>query len=201
MEATRHLALGLRPDVPSKEESMDQVVAHQRAQDAFAGVLANVTPAQLAGPTPCPKWDAKALIDHVIGGNQWVQERAGLKPPELPEDLVAAHAASAAGAQAVFAAPDGLSRAFELPFGTLPGTAFIVLRTSDVLTHAWDLARATGQPTELDAEVAEEMLERGKQFMNPAYRGEGRAFGEEQPCPDNGTAADQLAAFLGRSVG
>ena len=136
----------------------------------------------------------------MIGGNQWVQERAGLVPPSLSDDLLAAHATSAAGAQGVFAAPDGLSRLFELPFGTLPGTAFIVLRTTDVLTHAWDLARATGQPTELDAEVAEDMLERGKQFMSPAFRGEGRAFGEEQPCPDQANAADRLAAFLGRPV-
>jgi uncharacterized protein (TIGR03086 family) len=179
---------------------MDQVVAHQRAQDAFAGVLANVSPEQLAGPTPCSRWDSKALIDHVIGGNQWVQERAGLAPPALPEDLVAAHAMSAAGAHAVFAAPDGLSRSFELPFGTLPGSAFIVLRTTDVLTHAWDLARATGQPTDLDPEVAEEMLERGQRLMNPAFRGEGRAFGEEQPCSADAAAADRLAAFLGRPV-
>jgi uncharacterized protein (TIGR03086 family) len=160
-----------------------------------------VTPEQLARPTPCPKWDTRTLIDHVIGGNQWVQQRAGLEPPELPDDLVAAHATSAVGAQAVFAAPDGLTRSFELPFGTLPGGAFIVLRTTDVLTHAWDLARATGQPTDLDAEVADEMLERGQQLMSPAFRGEGRAFGEEQPCPDGGTAADRLAAFLGRPVG
>ena len=179
---------------------MDQLTAHQRAQDVFHQVLANVKPDQLGAPSPCSEWDAQGVIDHVVGGNQWVQGLAGRQPAELPEDLVGAHAASAGGAQAVFAAPDGLTRMFELPFGTLPGTAFIGLRTSDVLTHAWDLARATGQPTDLDPELAAEALEVGRSRMSPAFRGPGRPFAEEQPCPEGGTKADQLAAFLGRTV-
>jgi len=36
--------------------------------------------------------------------------------------------------------------------------------------------------------------------MSPAFRGEGQPFGEELPCPDGGSTADQLAAFLGRAV-
>ena len=48
---------------------MDQVIAHQRAQDVFAGVLANIKPDQFENATPCTEWDVKAVIDHVIGGN------------------------------------------------------------------------------------------------------------------------------------
>jgi uncharacterized protein (TIGR03086 family) len=179
---------------------MDQLAAHQRAQDVFAGVLARVTPAQLGAPSPCTEWDAKAVIDHVIGGNQWVESLTGRQPPALPDDLAAAHAASAATAQAVFAAPDGLRRTFELPFATLPGAAFIGLRTSDVFTHAWDLAQATGQSTNLDPELAAEALEAAQARISPAFRGPGRPFGEQQPCPEGRSKADELAAFLGRVV-
>lgn len=179
---------------------MDQVVGHQRAQDVFAKVLANVQPDQLGAPSPCADWDAKAVIDHVVGGNQWVQQLTGKEPDALPDDLVAAHAASAKGAQEIFAAPDGLTRMFELPFGVFPGAGFIGLRTSDVFTHAWDLAKATGQSTDLDPELAAVSLDAAKQRISPAFRGEGRPFGEEQPCPDGRCAADQLAAFLGRAV-
>src|ERR1700687_5175030 len=98
---------------------MDQLAAHQRAQDVFSNVMANVKPDQLDLPSPCTEWDAKAVIEHVIGGNQWVQQLAGQQPPALPDDRAAAHAASAAAAQAVFAASDGLTRAFELPFATM----------------------------------------------------------------------------------
>jgi uncharacterized protein (TIGR03086 family) len=175
---------------------MDQLDAHQRAQDIFAGVLAAVKPDQLSLRSPCDEWDAQG----VIGGNQWVRELAGLDAVDLPDDLGAAHAASAAGAQAVFAAPDGLTRMFELPFGTLPGTAFIGLRTSDVFAHAWDLAKTTGQSTDLDEELAQHSLEFSRAVMAPQFRGPGRPFGEEAQCPDGRPRADHLAAFLGRSV-
>jgi uncharacterized protein (TIGR03086 family) len=181
-------------------DAVDQLAAHQRAQDAFAKVLVNVQPEQLSAPTPCAEWDAKGVIDHVVGGNQRVQHLADQQPVALPADLVAAHAASAKGAQEIFAAPDGLTRIFELPFGAFPGAAFIGLRTTDVVTHAWDLARATGQSTDLDPELAADSLEVSKQRISPAFRGAGKPFGEEQSCPDGRCAADRLAAFLGRAV-
>jgi uncharacterized protein (TIGR03086 family) len=179
---------------------MDPLAAHRRAQDVFADVLANMKPDQLGAPSPCTEWDAKAVIDHVIGGNQWVEGLAGRQSTALPADLGAAHAESAAAAQAVFEAPDGLTRMFELPFGTMPGAAFIGLRTSDVFTHAWDLAKATGQSTDLDPDLAAEALEAAQRRISPAFRGPGRPFGEERPCPAGRPTADELAAFLGRLV-
>ena len=138
---------------------------HRRAQDVFAAVLVGVRADQLELPTPCDGWDVRALIDHVILGNERVQQRAGRTPAPLPDDLVAADAASAAGAQAVFAAPDGLVRIFELPIGDLPGEGFLAIRSGDAVTHAWDLAVATGQPTNLDPTVAAQALASARRFM------------------------------------
>jgi uncharacterized protein (TIGR03086 family) len=142
----------------------------------------------------------KALIDHVIAGNQRVTERAA-QVALLHEDLGAAHRASAKAAQETFAAPEALTRTYQLPVGELPGTAFIELRTSDLLAHAWDLAIATGQPTDLDSELAEYVLAFSKQMMSrPGLRGDGRPFAEEQPCGDERPAADRVAAFRGREL-
>ena len=138
---------------------MDSLADHQRAQGVFAGVLANVKPDQLGAQSPCTEWDAKSVIDHVISGNQWVGNLTGRQPSVLPDDLGAAHAESATVAQDVFDASDGLTRTFELPFGTMPGAAFIGLRTNDVFTHAWDLAKATGQSTDLDPELGARFYE------------------------------------------
>jgi uncharacterized protein (TIGR03086 family) len=179
---------------------VDQLAAHQRAQDVFAKVLVAVKPDQLSAPSPCTGWDAKAVIDHVIAGNGRVQLLADRAPAAAPDDQVAAHALSAKAAQAVFAAPDGLTRTFELPVGPMRGSGFISLRTTDALVHAWDLAKATGQSTDLDPELAAVCLEAAKQRISPAYRGEGRPFGEEKSCPEGRGAVDQLAAFLGREV-
>ena len=178
---------------------MDPLVAHQRAQDTFAHVLGNVTSDQLSLPTPCSEWDVEALLDHVIAGNQRVVERAGGRVRPLPEDFGAAHRASARTAQDTFAEPEALTRTYQLPIGEIPGTAFLELRTGDLFIHAWDLAVATGQPTDLDPELAEYVLAFSRPMMSrPGLRGDGRPFGDEQSCDGTRPVADQVAAFLGR---
>ena len=83
---------------------MDPLVAHQRAQDAFAGVLVNVSPEQFGAPTPCSEWTIRDLIEHVLGGNEHVGIWSGNadEPPARPDDIVAAHRATALAAQDVF---------------------------------------------------------------------------------------------------
>ncbi len=181
---------------------MDTLAAHQRAQDAFAVVLASVRPDQLDDPTPCSEWKIRDLIEHVVGGNEHVGIWAGIyqQPPARSDELTEAHRVAAAAAHEVFASPAGMATMFELPFAQIPGSFFIGMRTSDVLTHAWDLAAATGQSTDLDPELATEQLAAVRQFVQPEFRGPGKPFADEQPCSSDRPPADQLAAFLGRSV-
>lgn len=181
---------------------MDPQAAHQRAQDAFAGVLANVTPDRFGAPTPCTQWTIQDLIMHVVGGNNIVARRGGVSDESSSEsvDLAEAYRVSALGAVAGFASPDAMTATYDLAFGQVPGSALIGMRTTDVLTHAWDLAAATGQPTDLDPELATEMLVVARERVQPAFRGPGRPFGAEQPCSPDRPPADRLAAFLGRST-
>lgn len=181
---------------------MDPLVSHQRAQDAFAGVLANVSPDQLGDRTPCSEWTVGDLIEHVIGGNEHVGRSAAnpVEPPARPGDIAEAHGVAAAAAQGIFAGPDGMTTLFNLPFGELPGQLFVGIRTIDVLTHAWDLAAATGQATDIDPELAAEQLAAARAFVGPQFRGSDKPFREEQPCSPERSPADQLAAFLGRKV-
>jgi uncharacterized protein (TIGR03086 family) len=179
---------------------MELLEAHRRAQEAFGAVLQRVSHDQWRGSTPCDEWNVAELVRHVVVGNQRVQELAGEQPVALPDEPATAHLVSAAAAQQVFEAPDGLTRPFQLPFASVPGATFIGIRSSDVFTHAWDLAVATGQPIDLDEELASELLETSRRFLPPQLRGEGRPFGVEVPCPAGRSAVDQLAAFLGRAV-
>jgi uncharacterized protein (TIGR03086 family) len=68
------------------------------------------------------------------------------------------------------------------------------------MTHGWDVAKATGQSTDLDPELAAELLEGARLAIPDAFRGPDTQapFGPEQPVPANATNADKLAAFLGR---
>jgi uncharacterized protein (TIGR03086 family) len=178
---------------------MEQVVAHQRAQDAFGAVLANVTDDQLDAPTPCSEWRVRDLIAHVSGGNYRVAGSVPPSPTDLP-GLVEAFAVSARRAQDSFSEPDGLTRTIEMSIGSLPAKVVIGMRTTEVLAHAWDLARATGQPTDIDPELAAAALTASKLRFSDDLRGPGQPFGQAQPSDQDCSAADRLAAFLGRAI-
>jgi uncharacterized protein (TIGR03086 family) len=180
---------------------VEPLEAHRRAQDAFAHVLSGVSDDQLDASTPCTEWRVRDLVAHVVDGNWRTATGAASHSPrdEDAAGLVALHAESAAAADAAFAAPDGLTRTYEFPLGAVPGSRMIGMRTTDVLTHAWDLARATGQPTDdLDGELAAEVLAASRGRIPPELRGPGKPFDDEQPCEPDASASDRLAAFLGR---
>ncbi len=83
-----------------------------------------------------------------------------------------------------------------------PAASSSTSRTIDTFTHGWDLAKATGQSTDLDPEVAAQLLQFAQAFLSDAMRGpDGSApFGAAVEAPAGAGAADQLAAFLGRQA-
>ena len=182
---------------------------------AFAtarGVLGNVKSDQMDDATPCESWDVRRLINHLVGGAHWfeITTNAGASP-EVDDtedtdyaagDFAAAYDAATAGALAAFGAEGALDRMIALPFGTFPGSAFMGLATVDHFTHAWDLARATGQPTDLAPAMAEQLLSAARGMISDDFRGpDGVApFGPEVTAGDAACPADRLAAFLGRTV-
>jgi uncharacterized protein (TIGR03086 family) len=172
-------------------------------------VLTNVTPAQLDASTPCASWDVRTLLNHVVGGtHHFARSMRGEAAPggEAPDfaagDFVAVFDDGAAQAVAAFAAPGAAEQMVTLPFGTLPGAAFMSIAATDSFAHGWDLARATGQSSDLDPKLAALLLENAKGFLPDALRGpDGTApFGPRADAPASATAADELAAFLGRDV-
>jgi uncharacterized protein (TIGR03086 family) len=178
------------------------LAAHQRAQDAFARVLARVTDDQLDAPTPCTEWTVRDLVGHVIAGNQRVATGAAwhAQGGEDVAELIALHGSSAEDAHAAFASSGGLDRTYELSLGSIPGSMVVGMRATDALVHAWDLARATGQSTsDIDEELAAELLAAARERVRPELRGPGKPFADEQPCGPGASASDRLAAFLGRS--
>ncbi len=86
-------------------------------------------------------WTINDLIEHVarrqleqVGRGRPAHQAARPDAP-LPPTKPAA-----AVAHEIFAAPGGMSATFQAAVGQVPGQVFIGLRTTDVLTHAWDLA-------------------------------------------------------------
>lgn len=182
-------------------EPLEQAIASTR------GVLAGVTKQQLGNDTPCAKWKVSDLINHVVGGQYFFEAGANGTSPDGGEtdfaatDFVSAFDEVAARCLTAFRAEGVMERTLTLPFGQMPGSAFLGLAATDTFTHGWDLARATGQDTDLDPDLAALLLTGARQSLMPAFRSEdGDVFGPEKTAPEGACNADQLAAFLGRTV-
>ncbi len=182
----------------------------ERAFAAARNSLSNVGEEQLDGPTPCDTWDVRSLVNHVVGGSYWfaASTEAGSSPDEIEAqqtdftggDYMASYDEGTTQAVAAFGAPGAMEKTVKLPFGEFPGEVFMGFATIDQFTHAWDLAKATGQSTDLDPEFAEQLLAQSQLAITDALRGpEGEAaFGPAVEVPGSAPAADRLAGFLGR---
>lgn len=179
-------------------------------RQAFAStsaVMANVTAGEMDKPTPCASWNVRDLIDHLVGGATYfaVTAESGVAPTATAEpfdgDFKVGYDQGAARAVEAFSADGAMDKTMKLPYGDLPGSVFVFIAAIDTFTHGWDLARATGQSTDLDPALAEQLL-KAAAIIPDEMRGPDRQapFGPKVEAPGSATAADALAGFMGRQL-
>ena len=180
---------------------------YETAIVTFRQVLNGVAPEQITSATPCASFDVAQLIDHTIGTQNMVTDALQDKPFNMTgvevarSEQAAAFERAAADAVAELHRDGALDKTVTLPFGTFSGEKLMGLAALDTFQHAWDLAKATGQNTDLDAELAGSLMGLAVAHMAHVPRGEEPApYGPEQTAPAGAPAADRLAAFLGRVV-
>lgn len=123
-------------------------------------IIAGVRPDQLTLPTPCPPWDVRHIINHMVSGSLFFAGLIAGEPPLdrsgdfLGDDPPAAFRASAQRLSAAFAAPGMLSQTFDTPFLALSGAQVVLMRVSEIAVHTWDVASATGQLARMDPALA-----------------------------------------------
>jgi uncharacterized protein (TIGR03086 family) len=175
-------------------------------------ILDNVKSDQYDDPTPCVSWNVRAVVNHVVEGANWFAlcVNGGAAPDPDPThgvdyaagDVMASYDTGVRDSLAAFGAPGAQERIIKLPFGDMPGAMFMGIAMNDVFVHGWDLAKATGQATDLNPQMATQLLEQLRAFLPENLRGpDGQApFGPETLAPEGAAPADRLAAFLGRQV-
>jgi len=178
--------------------------------DQLDSVLATVEPLVAAvgsdqwdAPTPCPDWDVRALLDHLVRGNhRYAAALAGREAPDrdadaLGADPTEAYRASAAAVAAAFRAPGALDRPVTVPLGTVPAEMALHLRIVEVLTHGWDLARGTGRTVSFPEDVVEQEIAFSRQAL-PMLPPDRAPFAPSRPVADDAPPLDRLVALLGR---
>jgi uncharacterized protein (TIGR03086 family) len=183
----------------------------ERVQGEVEARLAAVPPQALGRPTHLPGWDVRRLAGHLV----WVDLRyaamADRRDPPAQDDqgavdvagdvddVAAAFRRAGERARLAFARPGMLDEPYPAPWGSEPGYVLVQHVVIELLTHGWDLARATGQPTDLAPEQARQALEVAHTWYGGPARG-GAGFAPPRQVPVDASAADRLAAYLGRQV-
>jgi uncharacterized protein (TIGR03086 family) len=169
----------------------DVITNHRRACRGFSAIVAQGE-GSWSDPSPCSEWDARGVVEHVIGFHDALLLRPTGTKPTRPKDDVAARWAVTETAISSAVQKTAASEVVDVD-QLLPAL------TSEVLAHTWDLAKAIGVDPHLDAELCEVSYD----FMRPndeQLRSSGM-FGAAVPQSDSTDAGTRLVAFLGRDPG
>ncbi|MGP4029025.1 TIGR03086 family metal-binding protein [Actinomadura sp. 3N407] len=180
---------------------------YHRALDLFEGLVAGVPRDGWDVPSPCEGWTARDVAGHVTGGQYLIRALAGGEPePDIgraparfvPGDVLMSWRTARKECAAALT-PAALSR--PIPFdglGELPLADYLEGYILEPLVHAWDLARSTGQPSRLDADLVHHAFATAQVIAAPL-----RAAGHLAPPLPSPRGADEqtrMLAFLGRSA-
>jgi uncharacterized protein (TIGR03086 family) len=142
---------------------MNEVQLLQRVVDETSRVIDHVSDAEMANASPCAGWSVRDVVNHIAGGATMfaLSVEEGSVPDDvlgrlmsgdnLGDDAPGAWRSAAQHAMDAFERPGALDKMVTLPFGEVPGSVALSIAVFDVLTHAVDIASASGQQvTDLD---------------------------------------------------
>jgi uncharacterized protein (TIGR03086 family) len=178
---------------------------YRRALLNTGRIVVGVKPQDLLEPTPCRDWNVRLLLNHIIGGNYTFAEvarggradAAGEMDDHTLPDPGSNYIASADAVLAAWAEPGAMERRVHMPFGDIPAPAAVSIHFLDIVVHGWDLARATGQDTTIEPDLAAEALDISHGLLSAELRETG-VFGPEIPISADDPLHDRLVAFMGR---
>ena len=180
---------------------MELLDALSRTFDHTGAIVAGIRDDQLATPTPCSDWDVQALLEHTLGvvnnmGNGAAGDPVVPGPATLASDRAAQFRAAADKALAAFRGHE-MTDVVDIGAGPMPVRNAVGINVLDTATHAWDMARATGQPADLPDDLAGTVLSLSKSLVSDAARSK-RGFNPPVTVPSDASPTAQMVAFLGR---
>lgn len=198
-----------RPSVGAMNAIDPQSAVHPQLASAAAEaarIAAAVTPDLLTGPTPCPEYDTRALVNHLVAYTGLGMELRARREPH-PDDLAtrdftaepdwaAAYAEALDRALAAWAEPAAWEG--EIPMGeaAMPAAATARMLFLELTLHGWDLAKATGEQYRA-ADATVRLMQDVVGEYAAMYR-EYKGFADPVPVRPGATALEIAVAGSGR---
>jgi uncharacterized protein (TIGR03086 family) len=141
---------------------MDFADLIRRAATTTSQVVSGVKPEQLDGPSPCSEWDVRELGNHMTGFLAYSAAAARKQTPldsdGGPSDMTggdwgATYRNLAADTAEAWAEAGSLEGETHFGQGPMPAQNAAGVTLMELVVHGWDLAAATGQTVEYDADV------------------------------------------------
>ena len=183
----------------NNDAAPDPVELYRAATDRAVAVADAVSPEQLGSPTPCTEWNVQQLIDHLVGGTEYLlTATTGGEPAQRVQATAADYRRGVDDVLNAVSLPGAMDRTCTSPLGfEWPVSQAVAGTFMDVLIHTWDLSRATGQDEKLDPALVDacaamflpDMPERGREagIIGPAVK-----------VGDDASPQDRLLAAMGR---
>ncbi len=178
-----------------------------RAIDQTGDIIGRVDQEQGALPTPCRAWDLRTLVNHIVRDVRMFTASATESHWEpgdtdlIGNDWSGSYRNAAGSLLEAWGREGALQRTMKLRMGEVPATWSVGQQTADIIVHGWDVAKATGQSTELDPDLGQMSLDWGRQNLRQEFRGDetnGKMFGVEVSVAEEAPVYDRLAGVFGR---
>lgn len=178
-----------------------------RAAAPAVAVAGNIKPDQLDGRTPCPEWDVRTVVNHLMFWSAFRTELAARKQQAPANDPITEHtdfttrrdwpetfATQLDRAVAAWSEPGATEGDTGLAGGSMPARMIGMMMVGELVVHGWDLARATGQQLDTDPAALAAVHE-----MTTAMGEAGRKMGAFGAAVEVGEDAPMLDRVLGLS--
>jgi uncharacterized protein (TIGR03086 family) len=150
---------------PTGTTTNDPRPLFRKAVQIAEPVIAGVRPDQLDQPSPCVEYNVKELLDHLVfvlhrvanlgRGDEAFAPNSMADAVIDHKDWAADWRAASAEVEAAWSDDATLSKTIVLPWATMTGAEVLGMYTSEITTHTWDAAKATGQQPAWDDEVCQ----------------------------------------------
>jgi uncharacterized protein (TIGR03086 family) len=187
--------------VPTRE-NLHSVVA------TLQPVIDGVSDQELGAPTPCPDFDVRTVINHMLGTIEAMrrvgasealdaQDPWGTGGDHIGETWRTDLSERLREYADAWSRPDAWEGA--VMDGKMPKQAIGKMGYVEVMLHGWDLAKGTGQDLQFDDEAAEQALEIMDEIGEQGRAG--GAFGPEVEVSDDAEPFEKALAKAGRDPG